>query len=150
MTTTNDSERRIETRFGPIDRDAASELHFPLGLPGFEQVDRFLLAEIPGCSGPLRLLRGLAGEPVELIVTPADNLPTAPAAADLEAARESLEIPAADLLVLCVVTLPPRGSGRSAQVNLRAPIFVDVVRRVAVQMVLSNRRYPFRAALQAA
>ncbi len=140
----------VETPFGPVERGPACELHVPRGLPGFGAIDRFLLARLPQHPGPFQLLHGLGDDPVDLIVIAADTLPAGLDADDVDAARTALGIAAADLLVLCIVTLPPRGARQSAQVNLRAPIFVDVARRVAAQVVLPNTSYRFRAPLIAA
>ncbi len=143
-------ERTATTRFGTVAHREEAVLDFPQGLPGFAANRRFLLARVPGAAGPFHLLHGLDGDAVDLLVAPLDGLGARVAAADIDAARAELAIPAAALLVLCVVTLPARGSGHAARVNLRAPILVDVVRRTAVQVVLANPAYPFREPLRAA
>lgn len=140
----------VETPFGPLARRPEAELAFPSGLPGFGGVTHFLLGPIPGHEGPFRILHGLADEPVDLVVVPMDCLAERIAESDIEAVRAKLDIPAQDLLVLCIVTLPRRDQADTAQVNVRAPIFVDVARRVAVQMVLPSAGYRFRAPLVAA
>ncbi|MFP4126403.1 MAG: flagellar assembly protein FliW [Alphaproteobacteria bacterium] len=137
------------TRFGTVAYREDAVLDFPHGLPGFPGQRRFLIARLPGAEAAFQLLHGLDGDAVDLVVVPLASLGPRVAARDIEDARVALEIPAADLLVLCVLTLPPRGSGATARVNLRAPIFVDVARRVAVQMVLANPAYPFREPLSA-
>jgi len=138
------------TRFGTIAYREDAVLDFPLGLPGFAGHRRFLLAPLPGAERVFQLLHGLDSAAVDLVVVPLASLDERVAASDIEDARADLEIAADDLLVLCVVTLPSRGAGARARVNLRAPIFVDVARRVAVQVVLSNPAYPFREPLRAA
>lgn len=143
-------ERTATTRFGTVAYREEAVLDFPQGLPGFAANRRFLLARVPGAAGPFHLLHGLDGDTVDLLVAPLDGLGARVAAADIDAARAELAIPAAALLVLCVVTLPARGSGHTARVNLRAPILVDVARRTAVQVVLANPAYPFREPLRAA
>lgn len=141
------------TRFGTIAYRDDAVLDFPLGVPGFAGHRRFLLARVPGAERTFQLLHGLDGADgaaVDLVVVPLESLGERVAGDDIEDARAALQIPADDLLVLCVVTLPPRGAHARARVNLRAPIFVDVSRRVAVQVVLSNPAYPFREPLRAA
>ncbi|MEO1089321.1 MAG: flagellar assembly protein FliW [Pseudomonadota bacterium] len=139
----------IETPFGAIDPEHASELLFPLGIPGFPAVDRFVLAALPGTPGPFCVLHGLGETAVDLVVTPWETLADRVSAVDIDETRQALGIAADALQVLFVVTLPPRGSGDDAQVNVRAPLFVDVDRRVAVQMVLGNPSYQFRQPLAA-
>lgn len=143
-------EQTAETRFGTIAYQADAVVEFPLGLPGFAGNRRFLFARLPGAEKTFQLLHGLDGDPVDLVVVPLESLGERVSPAEVDDVRASLEIPDHDLLTLCVVTLPPRGSGTSARVNLRAPIFVDVARRVAVQVVLPNSGYPFREPLRAA
>ncbi|MFW5832918.1 MAG: flagellar assembly protein FliW [Pseudomonadota bacterium] len=143
-------EAPLVTPFGALDHDRAATLAFPLGLPGFPAVDRFALAPVPGHQGPFHVLHGLGDEPVDLIVTPLETVADRIDPAHVETVREALQIEPRSLLVLLVVTLPPKGAGQSPTVNLRAPIFVDVDRRVAVQTVLPDGRYPFRQALFAA
>jgi len=150
MTTAAEVERIADTRFGTIAYRDDAVLEFPTGLPGFAAQRRFLFAALPSAEGAFQLLHGLDGDPVDLVVVAHAGLAVRVADEDLEAVRASLEIPAADLLVLCIVTLPPRGSGQTARVNLRAPIFVDVGRRQAVQVVLSDAAYPFQEPLRAA
>lgn len=140
----------VETPFGPLAWRPEAELAFPSGLPGFGGVTRFLLGPIPGHEGPFQVLHGLVDEPLNLVVVPMDCLAERIDASDIEAVRAKLEIPAEDLLVLCIVTLPRRDQAGAAQVNARAPIFVDVGRRLGVQMVLPSAGYRFRAPLVAA
>ncbi len=140
----------LTTRFGEVAYRAEAELRFPLGLPGFEGVDRFVLCPLPGTSGAFQLLHGVAEAPIDLVVVPHENVAGRADPADIEALRASLDIPVEDLLVLYIVTLPMPGSPPAVQVNLRAPIFVDVARRLAVQMVLADSRYGFNALLRAA
>jgi flagellar assembly factor FliW len=140
----------LATPLGALDPDRAATLAFPLGLPGFPAVDRFVLAPVPGNRGPFHVLHGLGDEPVDLVVTPLETVAERIEPEHVETVREALQIEPRSLLVLLVVTLPRRGSDRSPTVNLRAPIFVDVDRRIAVQTVLPDGRYPFRQALFAA
>ncbi|NBC96697.1 MAG: flagellar assembly protein FliW [Deinococcus-Thermus bacterium] len=150
MTATAAAEPTVTTRFGTIAYREEAVLDFPFGLPGFPGNRRFLFARVPRAEGTFQLLHGLDGDAVDLVVVPLESLGERLDPADVEAARVGLEIPAADLLVLCVVTLPAGAGAGTARVNLRAPVFVDVARRVAVQMVLPNSGYPFREPLRAA
>jgi flagellar assembly factor FliW len=150
MTAIDAREKTAETRFGTIAYREEAVVEFPLGLPGFAGNRRFLFTRMPGAETTFQLLHGLDGDPVDLVVVPLESLGARVSPADVDDVRASLEIPPDDLLTLCVVTLPPRGADAAARVNLRAPIFVDVARRVAVQVVLPNTAYPFREPLRAA
>lgn len=114
--------------------------HFPHGLPGFEELTRFLLCEREGLK-PLTLLIALDAADVALpLLRSAEFMtgysPPIPAS-DLEALEaESVE----ELDLFVVVTF--EGSGGSVAVNLIAPICVNLTRRLGRQVVLADGMYP--------
>lgn len=114
--------------------------HFPQGLPGFEELTRFLLCEREGLE-PLTLLIALDAADVALPLLRAgaflaDYSPSIPTP-DLEALEaESVE----ELDLFVVVTF--EGGGGSVAVNLRAPICVNPTRRLGRQVVLPDGMYP--------
>lgn len=113
--------------------------HFPQGLPGFEELTRFLLCERDGLQ-PLTLLIALDAADVALPLLRSAELtdysPPVPAS-DLEA-LEAESVEGLDLFV--VVTF--EGSGGGVAVNLRAPICVNLTRRLGRQVVLPDGSYP--------
>ena len=133
--------------------DAAGAIMFPQGLPGFPDATRFALRPAPGSE--LLLLESADDPQLRLLVLPyADRkLPLSPA--DLDLACGELGIRPEEAAVLLVVTRRcdpgPGGDRRTAYyVNLRAPLFVDPLRRTATQHVLASPAYPVRHLLQAA
>lgn len=114
--------------------------HFPQGLPGFEELTRFLICEREGLW-PLTLLIALDAADVALpLLRSAEfltNYSPPISSSDLEAIEaESCE----ELDLFVVVTF--EGSGGSVAVNLRAPICVNLARRLGRQVMLADGLYP--------
>lgn len=136
-----DSECAVD-KGSPVDVSAAEQavFHFPLGLPGFEELTRFLLCEREGLQ-PLTLMIALDVADVALPLLRSaefltDYSPPIPAS-ELEA----LEARSAEELELFVVVTFEGKSGEVA-VNLRAPICVNRTRRLGRQVVLPDGMYP--------
>lgn len=115
---------------------------FPQGLPGFEELSRFLLYEREGLQ-PLTLLVALDVADVALPLLRsaeflADYSPPI-SASDLDA-LDATSIEELDLFV--VVTF--EGKDGDVAVNLRAPICVNHTRRLGRQVVLSDGTYPLQ------
>lgn len=122
------------------------EIVFPEGLLGFAGCHEFRLQPE---QAPGRFLRLQASCPdrVEFLVVPVEPGAATIAPADIEEAAAERAIGPRDLLLLAVVAARPIGNGIEASVNLRAPIFVDVARALAWQIVLRNPSYPLRLPL---
>ena len=137
-------------RHGEGDGARADAVALPRGLPGFPDARGFRLEELPRCGGRFLLMRLIADEPASLIVMPAEPEALPLAATDIAEVRGALEIAPEDLCLLLVVTLAREEGeqGVRAFVNLRAPVFLDTRRRIAVQVVLADSRYPLRHPLQ--
>lgn len=128
--------------------DEPTVFHFPQGLPGFEELTRYLRCEREGLQ-PLTLLVALDAEDVTLPLLPSsyflpDYSPLIPAA-DLEL----LEVKGQDELELFIVTAFEENGG-GVTVNLRAPICFNSRRRLGRQVILPDGSYPlFRSLLPA-
>lgn len=120
----------------------AAIFHFPQGLPGFEELTRFLLCEREGLQ-PLTLLIALDAADVALPLLRSaecltDYAPVIPAS-ELEALEaKSVE----ELELFVVVTFEGRDGG--VAVNLMAPICVNLRRRIGRQVVLPDGIYPLQ------
>ena len=121
----------------PIDD---SIICFEEGVIGVPRARRFELLDRPGSS--IRILRCLDIEGFCLPVV--DPLLADPEYHPAIGSRvaETLELQADEpALLLAVTSLEPDGP----VANLRAPVIVNVRRRVAAQVILEDRRYPLRA-----
>jgi flagellar assembly factor FliW len=117
-------------------------LRFVDPLPGFPELDEFLLAPIDEL-GVLFSLRATETPDLRLVLTPPgvffdDYLPDVPAdVADL--------LGSADVDVYVVVTIP---SGLAdATANLRAPVIVAPATEQAVQLILEDETLPMQRPL---
>lgn len=123
-------------------------VRFPYGLPGFPEASAFRLEALPGCDGRFLLLQALDQPDLRLVVMPARAVQSIVKERHVREVCDALGWPVATTMLLFVVTLSQGPAGRAAFVNLRAPIFVDTERALAIQAVLPDRRYPFRQPLE--
>lgn len=129
---------------------AGREIVFPEGLPGFAGRRTFRLQPEPAAAGRFLRLQATGADGVAFLVVPVAPGPATLAAADIEEVIRERAIARDDLLLLAVVAARPVGATIEASVNLRAPIFVDVGRALAWQVVLRNPSYPLRLPLNRA
>jgi flagellar assembly factor FliW len=133
------------TQLGTIEYPEEHVLHFPLGLPAFEDETRFLAVERPGME-PVVFLQSLQrpdltfpAMPVkaldadfELMLTE-DELAWLYGAAALDPAGPSAE----DLIALAIMTL----ADGEITANLRAPVVVNQRTRVGIQAIQADSPY---------
>jgi flagellar assembly factor FliW len=132
---------RVQTRFGEFESDPRNVVHFPMGIPGFEQCRRFvILSSIT--MAPVQCLHAVDGPPASfLVVDPRIVLPdyrcllSGPDRERLGVAEEAPQ------LWLAVVTVQDDGK---TSVNLRAPIVVNPARMVGYQVMPYDSLYPVR------
>lgn len=125
----------------------APVLHFPYGLPGFPEATAFRLEALEGCEGRFVLLHATDDPELRFVVMPAPEGQPVVAERHVREACAALGWAREAVALLFVVTLAAAPDGLDAFVNLRAPIFVDTERAVAVQVVLPDPAYPFRQPL---
>ena len=139
----------IDTRFGSIALAERQILDTPDGLPGFENSRRFVLIDLENSRfSPFLLLQGIDGGGPSLAVLPLDMRCRLYEPADVTAAAHGVGSRPADCGLLVVATIRKSDRGVSVTVNQRAPILVDLDRRLAWQRVLANDRYAIRHRLR--
>jgi flagellar assembly factor FliW len=131
---------------GDVAWDPQCELLFPNGLPGFEDERRMIPVEIPA-QRPLVYLQSLEQPGIcfvclpVLVIDPAFLLRLSEdEQSALLLARDSRPVIGAD--VLCLGLLVP--SGDSVEVNLNAPIVINLHNARGVQCVAPDSRSCFR------
>jgi flagellar assembly factor FliW len=119
-----------------------SEILFSEGIIGVSRARRFQLLERE--ESPIRVLRCLDIEGFALPVVDPRLVDPDYRPAISTRVTEALGLDAADLLLLlAVTTLEPEGP----VANLRAPLVINVERRLGAQVILDDRRQPLRARL---
>jgi flagellar assembly factor FliW len=125
----------------PDDRTSA-EIHFPRGLPGFEDQTRFVLIEREALA-PVIMLQSLA-EPAQRFLTISVWL--ADPGYQIEISEEDLRIlelkdqpqPHDDVVCLAILAVL---DGKTFTANLLAPVVIHPQTRVGVQAVRTDTRY---------
>ena len=135
----------IESRFGLLTIQPNATLMFPQGLLGFGDCRDFALAELPDGKQPqFKALQCLSDPSLAFLVAPLPSDTSAIDSVDVEEACLNLDIAAADLAIVLIVTVRRDDAGAHVSVNLRAPILIDTNRRIARQYVLPNSKYEIR------
>ncbi len=131
------------TRFGPIQIDADDVIRFAEGVPGFPDCrDWVLLAD--GRSAALAWLQSVNRPEIAFaVVSPRRYVP----GYRLHVARRELEpLEAEDLQSIRVLAIVGK-SDRSVTLNLKAPVVINVDRRLGRQ-VIANGELPVQHELQ--
>jgi flagellar assembly factor FliW len=134
----------IKTRyFGELDIRDEDIIRFGHGIPGFENVKRFVLIDSDEEGLPFKWIQGVdEPKPAFVIVDPfvirrdyEINLN--------DEVLDELEIKSqSDVLVFCIVVVPEDISKMT--VNLQAPLVINTVNRKGRQLILDTDRYSVR------
>ena len=132
--------KQLQTRlFGPVTYAAADVLHFPAGLPSFEDEREFLLLPIEG-SDALLCLQSIATPALAFIVMNPFTLSPDYAPVLRPGERQTLAVTRDQDLcfyVLCAMKRPVEDS----TVNLKCPIALNPDTRTAMQVILETDHY---------
>ena len=133
------------TRFGTIEIGEEKLIHFPLGLLGFENLQRFLVIDSDE-SAPLRWLQAVDDPQLAfLIAEPTLFFPDY----KFQMAQEDLDMlgikQGNDVVVACLVVVPTNPSDMT--INLMGPLVMNPERRVGKQVVLHDGTYSPRQRL---
>jgi flagellar assembly factor FliW len=143
---------QLETRrFGVIEVDPNDEVVVPTGIPGFPDLRRVVLLGVgtaPGQEAPadefsLYWMQDLDdGDLAFLCVVPWPVFPEY----DIDIDDQALGIAEdGDVAVLVLVTTRREDGAAHMTANLRAPLVVDMRRRVMQQVILTDSKWPIRA-----
>ncbi len=123
---------KIETsRFGILDLDESTFIHFPWGIPGFEEIKRYVLLEHR--QGPFKWLQAVDHPDVAFVVAPPDifgvqyRVP--------ESRMSVLELQDSnDLAILLLVSFDR--ATRSVRPHVRTPLLLNASNRHAYQWAI--------------
>lgn len=130
------------TRFGELEIDEEDIIQFPLGIPGFEDKHQWIL--VGDDNNAIMWMHSTEDGGLALPVTTPDSVRSD---YNAQIPREALEpvgdVMEGDVAILIVITIPPdRPWDMTA--NLKAPIVVNKMNRVAMQTIALNDDYDFR------
>jgi len=126
-------------RFGDIDIDPKSTIHFPSGLLGFAGFRDYVLLD-PNKKSPLKWLQSMDDPSLAFVVT--DPLIFKPdyEIRVFESDLEELKVEDPSTVVqLVIVTVPQDPVKMTA--NLKGPVLINTVNNLARQIVLDNPDY---------
>ncbi|MGQ9668888.1 flagellar assembly protein FliW [Desulfosoma sp.] len=119
------------TRFGILDLDESTFIHFPWGIPGFENVKRYVLLEHR--QGPFKWLQAVDHPDVAFVVSPPHVFGIEYTVPTQRTSLLNLQNPE-DLAILVLVSFDR--TNRTARPHLRAPLLLNASNRQAYQWVI--------------
>ena len=133
---------KIASRFGEIFVRADKAVHFPHGIPGVPGFTNFCITDLPNIKNPqFKLLQCLDDHSLSFIIIPSSYDNQLLEISDMDDACAVLGVNKSNLLLLFIVTVHETLEGRKISINAKAPVFVDVANKVAVQYVFQNNNY---------
>ena len=142
----------VTQHFGTVQYSPEQIIHFPYGLPAFDEETRFLPVEQPS-KAPVIFLQSLARPELVFITLPVLTIEPAYRLMMAEEDLEALELPpdrqpeiGAEVMCLVVVTV---AEGKPPTANMMAPIVVNLRTRRAVQAIQAETGYSHQHVLPA-
>jgi flagellar assembly factor FliW len=125
---------KIETaRFGTLDLDESTFIHFPWGIPGFEDLKRYVLLEHR--QGPFKWLQAVDHPDVAFVVSPPDVFGiqyTVPAQRVSILGLEDTK----DLAILVLISIDR--ATRAVRPHVRTPLLLNASNRQAYQWIIET------------
>lgn len=126
------------TRFGEIEIEENKIINFPLGIPGFANLKRYILLDY---KDPIKWLHAVDDPDIAFIVTEPFGLFPDYSLTIEDDVEQFLEITdVAETIVLVILNV----ADNSLNANLKAPIIVNISKLKATQIILEDERYSFR------
>lgn len=119
------------TRFGAIEIKDSELIHFPWGIPGFEELKDFVLLEYRG--GPFQWLQSTEEPSVAFVVCPPEVLGIEYRLPESRLEPIKLERKE-DLLILNIISFNRQQN--SIQFHLRSPLLFNTISRVGYQWTM--------------
>ncbi len=129
------------TRFGEIEIDEKKIIIFPVGIPGFTDLKRYVLIDY---KDPIQWLHAVDDPDVAFIViNPFNMFPdySLDIKDDIESFLEIKE--PKDLVILSILTV----TNQTITVNLRGPLVMNSANLKAAQVLLDDDKYSFKTPL---
>jgi flagellar assembly factor FliW len=129
------NEVKVETtRFGPIYLDDRVFIRFPWGVPGFENLKRFVLLEHR--QGPFQWLQSVDDPEVAFVVCPPESVGVSYRIP--EERKRTIDVERqTDFLVLTMVSFDH--DTNAVRIHLRGPVLFNVASRLAYQWTIDSK-----------
>ena len=133
------------SRYGNVQIDKDKVIYFVHGLPGFDFAREFSLIALPEEQYKgFFLLQNLEDEGIAFLTLPLPEEIGLISQSDLREAATATGCHLQDALFLLMISIVQEGGKTKIFANMRAPIVIDIRRRVAQQYVMTNADYPIR------
>ncbi len=121
------------TRFGALDLDESTFIHFPWGIPGFEELKRYVLMDHR--EGPLQWLQAVDEPSVAFVVCPPEVVGVRYTVPEEKITPIQVETPE-DLVLLVMVSFDP--TDKNLRLHLRSPLLFNASNRQAYQWTIDS------------
>lgn len=130
-----------------LELDDSKIISMPLGLPGFPESRRFYILELNATDSPFKWLHDIDHTSIALLITnPYQFFPNYNPKINPEILRElAVKNPLEEMTIFTVVQVSQ--GGQDAFTNLRAPLLINALTRVARQVILEGDEYAIKTAL---
>lgn len=134
-------KNRIDTiHFGGIDFSEQEIIHFPKGIPGFEELTRFLLIQGEDYQ-PFKFLQSVEDPAISFPLLSPRMIRSDYHFALSDQQRSDLELEQSkEALIYCIVTVAEDPARTTA--NLFSPVVINSEKRKAAQLMLLESNYP--------
>nr|WP_317360010.1 flagellar assembly protein FliW [uncultured Tyzzerella sp.] len=135
---------KLKTRFfGEIEIDEKKVIDFEEGLPGFENLRKFLFMTDENEDAPFCWLQSI--EDIDIVFTLFDifkYMPNYNPSVEVETLEKLGHFKEEDLLIYCIASIPK--DVKNMTVNLKAPVIINVETNKAKQIICSNEEYSIK------
>ena len=129
--------------FGEIEYDPIRAIHFPQGLPGFPNCNKFLLMSENEKEDTFFWLQSLDdGDVAFTLMNVYDHIPDYDPKVDEEELSDLGEVEGRSLDIYNIAVIPEYA--RSMRVNLKAPVVINEAAGLGKQVICANDDYPIR------
>lgn len=129
--------------FGELNIEEKDIFSFSHGIPGFENVRRFILIDSDEPDSPFKWLQGVdESKPAFVIVDPFVIKKDYEVNLDDEVLKELQIKDASAVMIFCIVVVPE--DIKKMTVNLQAPLIINSVNKTGRQLILDTDRYSVR------
>jgi flagellar assembly factor FliW len=121
------------TRFGTLDLEETTFILFPWGIPGFEELKRFVLLDHR--EGPFKWLQAVDDPSIAFVVSPPEAVGVRYSVPPEKATPIELQM-ADDLVLLVMVSFDQ--TEKSLRLHLRGPLLFNASNRQAYQWTIDS------------
>lgn len=140
---TKEKMLKIESRFGDLEIDTAKAIYFPKGIYGFKEDLHFAICDFPQQDlKEFKILQCLNDHSVSfpVILSGYDNQFIEDV--DMKECLNTIEVEKENFLMLFIANSRKSPDGSfSVNMNLKAPIVMDVSLQIGIQYIFTNNKY---------